>query len=65
MLNHIYGSKRKKIGEAKQELGEEIADVIFALICIANRHGIDLDKEIEKVLTKAKVRDKDRFAKKN
>ena len=64
LLNHIYGSKRKKAGEAKQELGEEIADIIFALICIANKHNIDLDKEFEKVLTKVRIRDKNRFKKK-
>lgn len=64
LLNHIYGSKPKKANEEKQELGEEIADVIFALICIANKHNIDLDNEIERVIVKAKVRDKDRFEKK-
>ena len=64
LLNHVYGSKPKKVDESKQELGEEIADIIFALICIANRHNIDLDSEIEKVLTKSKIRDKDRFEKK-
>lgn len=64
LLNHIYGSKPKKPEEATQELGEEIADVIFALICIANKHGIDLDQEIEKVLVKSKVRDRSRFKKK-
>lgn len=61
LLNHIYGSKPKKASEAQQELGEELADVIFALMCIANKHSIDLDQEMEKVLTKSKVRDKNRF----
>jgi NTP pyrophosphatase (non-canonical NTP hydrolase) len=65
LLNHLYGSKPKKMEEAKQELGEELADVIFALVCIANRHHIDLDAEMEKVLAKAKGRDKDRFRKKD
>ncbi len=61
LLNHMYGSKPKKVEEARQELGEELADVIFALVCIANRHKINLNEEIEKVLVKAKVRDKNRF----
>lgn len=65
LLNHIYGSKPKKPTEAKQEMGEEIADVIFALICLANFHNISLDKEIQKVIDKSKTRDKDRFAKKS
>ncbi|OGI63745.1 hypothetical protein A2914_01040 [Candidatus Nomurabacteria bacterium RIFCSPLOWO2_01_FULL_41_21] len=64
ILNHMYGSKPKKSNEEKQELGEEIADVMFTLICMANSHGIDLDIEIEKVIAKSKSRDKDRFAKK-
>lgn len=65
LLNHLYGSKPKKVTEAKQELGEEIADVVFSLICLANSHGIDLDVELDKVLNKAKTRDKDRFKKKD
>ena len=64
LLNHIYGSKPKKVEEAQQELGEEIADILFALICIANRHDIDLDDELDKVLNKAKIRDAQRFKKK-
>jgi NTP pyrophosphatase (non-canonical NTP hydrolase) len=64
LINHIYGSKPKKPEEAEQELGEEIADIIFALICMANVHNIDLDKEIIKVVDKSKIRDKDRFKKK-
>jgi len=64
LLNHIYGSKPKKPGEAKQEMGEEIADIFFALVCLANNQHIDLDKALNKVLLKAKTRDKDRFKKK-
>jgi NTP pyrophosphatase (non-canonical NTP hydrolase) len=64
LLNHMYGSKPKKPEEAKQELGEEIADVMFALICLANTHDIDLDVEMDKVIEKANIRDKDRFKKK-
>lgn len=64
ILNHMYGSKPKKASEEKQELGEEIADVMFALICLANQHGIDLDTEIEKVIEKSKIRDDKRFIKK-
>lgn len=61
ILNHLYGSKPKKSTEAHQELGEEIADIIFALICIANAQKIDLDKELNKVINKSKTRDKHRF----
>ncbi len=64
LMNHMYGSKPKKAEEASQELGEELADVIFAIICIANRHNINLDDAMDDVLLKAKIRDKDRFNKK-
>lgn len=65
LLNHLYGDKPKKQEEAKQHLGEEIMDVMFACICLANSHGIDLDAEFKKVMEKAYGRDKDRFAKKD
>lgn len=64
LLNHMYGSKPKKAEEAEQELGGELADIVFALVCIANKHGIDMDEEMEKILEKSRVRDKDRFKKK-
>lgn len=65
LLNHLYGSKPKKLGEAKQELGEEIADIFFALICLANSQRINLDDEMKKVIAKSKIRDRDRFKKKD
>lgn len=61
LLNHLYGDKPKKKTEAKQELDEEIADVIYALICLANREKIDLDKAMLAVVHKAQTRDKNRF----
>jgi len=64
LLNHIYGSKPKKPYEARQELGGELIDVIFAAMCLANRHAIDLDAEFEKKMDKCTGRDKDRFEKK-
>ena len=64
LLNHMYGSKPKKTTEDRQDLGEEIADVLFTLICLANSHSIDLDVEMEKILLKSKTRDKNRFKKK-
>ena len=64
LLNHMYGSKPKKLDEAKQELGGELADVLFTLICLANSHSIDLGDEMTKAITKVNNRDKDRFDKK-
>lgn len=64
LLNHLYGDKPKKTTEAQQELPEELADVLFALICLANSHAIDLDEALRQVIEKSTTRDKDRFAKK-
>lgn len=64
LLNHMYGSKPKKAEEARQELDGEIVDVIFAAMCLANKHGIDLDAAFETKMDKCYGRDKDRFEKK-
>jgi NTP pyrophosphatase (non-canonical NTP hydrolase) len=64
LLNHMYGSKPKKAEEAAQELGGEIMDVIFAAMCLANKHGINLDEEFIRKMDKCTGRDKDRFEKK-
>ena len=54
-----YGEQSFKEGE-KADLGDEMADVLWVLVCIANQTGIDLTKEIEKNLEKKTNRDKDR-----
>jgi len=63
-INHLYGPKKKKDSELTRELGEEIADVIFTLCCLANSKGIDLDESFKKVMDKCYGRDRDRFEKK-
>jgi len=57
ILNHEYGSKPKKPDEAPQDLAEELADVLFVLICLANERGIDLDEALAGVLAKYRTRD--------
>lgn len=63
LTNHIYGPKKKKSSEAEQELGEEISDIIWALVCIANSEGINLDESFARVVDKAYKRDSGRFEK--
>lgn len=65
ILNHLYGEKPKKPTEEAQDLGIEICDIIFALICLANREGIDLEESFEKMMTKYRIRDRDRYVKKD
>jgi NTP pyrophosphatase (non-canonical NTP hydrolase) len=63
-INHRFGPKKKKSSEKKQEIGDETADIIFTLICLANSLNIDLDKSFEKMMNKIKTRDKKRYEKK-
>ena len=61
LINHLHGPKPKKASEASQELGEELADIVFAVICLANSEGIDLGESLGGVLTKVWERDRDRY----
>ena len=62
LLNHRFGPKKKKPEEAEQDLGEELADVLFVLLVIANQQRIDLGASLERVLEKYRVRDSARWA---
>ncbi len=59
-VNHCFGPKKKKDSEDAKEIGDEISDVIFTLICLANSLDIDLDKSFEKMMDKYNKRDKKR-----
>lgn len=61
LVNHLYGEKPKKDNEKKQELEEEIGDILYTLICFANSNNIDLDKAIKKSFKKVIKRDKNRY----
>lgn len=54
-----YGEQSFKPGEEK-ELGDELADVMWVLICIANQTGVDLTEALEKNLQKKTCRDNKR-----
>lgn len=64
ILNHQYGDKPKKPGEVHEDLEDEIADVMYALLCLANSEGISLDAPMQRAIAKLTTRDKDRFQKK-
>ena len=51
-----YGDQSFKAGE-KENLGEEMADVLWVLICLANQTGVDLTEEFEKSMVKKTQRD--------
>ena len=63
-LNHRYGSKLKRLDEPKQDLALELADVLFALLVIANEQDIDMSQALSRVLEKYRDRDGQRFVRK-
>lgn len=63
-LMHHYGGKKPKSGEAMGDIGEEIADAMFVLICLANSLSIDLDHEFASMMDKFRARDSARWTRK-
>jgi len=63
-VNHIHGHKKKKSSEETKEMGDEIADIIFTLSCLANSQNINLDGSFKRVMDKCYGRDGNRFEKK-
>ena len=54
-----YGEQSFKPGE-KANLGDEMADVLWVLLCLANQTGVDLTEELRRNLEKKTLRDKER-----
>ena len=55
-----YGEQSEKESDKAKDLGDEMADVLWVLICLANQTGVDLTNAFEKNLEKKTIRDKDR-----
>jgi NTP pyrophosphatase (non-canonical NTP hydrolase) len=55
-----YGEQSEKDSDKNKDLGDEMADVLWVLICLANQTGIDLTSALQKNLEKKTSRDKDR-----
>lgn len=60
VIARLYGEQSAKSSDLKKELPDELADVLFVLICIANQTGIDLTKAFQKNLEKKTSRDSKR-----
>ncbi|MFX0000479.1 MAG: nucleotide pyrophosphohydrolase [Candidatus Hodarchaeota archaeon] len=60
-INALEGFKPKKYKNLDSNLGEELADLLFSIICIANHYGVDLGKEFNKIFIKYSQRDSNRF----
>ena len=57
-----YGEQSFKESDKKVNLGDELADVLFVLVCIANQTGVDLTEALNKNLQKKTIRDAERHA---
>lgn len=55
-----YGEQSEKLSDQNKDLGDELADVLFVVMCIANQTGVDLTAAIEKNLDKKTKRDGNR-----
>ena len=61
VMARTYGDQSFKAGE-KPNLGEEMADVLWVLLCLANQTGMDLTAELQRSFDKKTQRDKERHA---
>ena len=59
VIARSYGDQSFKAGE-KPNLGEELADVLWVLLCLANQTGVNLTEELQRSFDKKTSRDKDR-----
>lgn len=66
LMARIYGEQSFKTtaqaDRAQTDLAEEMGDVLFVLICLANQAGVDLGTSLQTILDKRTKRDKDRHA---
>jgi NTP pyrophosphatase (non-canonical NTP hydrolase) len=55
-----YGEQSEKESDKNKDLGEELADVVFVVLCLANQTGVDLQEAFDKKMALKSRRDHDR-----
>lgn len=60
-INNRYGPRTKKSPEDTADIQKELCDILFAVICMANSHNIDLDEAWKEKMDKQYGRDQNRF----
>ena len=60
LMSRIYGDQSFKETDKEKQLSDELADVLWVLICIANQTGIDLNEALLKSFEKKSIRDAER-----
>ncbi len=58
-----YGEQSEKESDKEKDLGDEIADVLWVLTCLANQTGVDLEEAFKRNIEKKNARDSDRHLK--
>ncbi|RYZ29980.1 MAG: pyrophosphatase [Chitinophagaceae bacterium] len=65
LMSRKYGEQSFKESDKGKELSDELADVMWVLICIANQTGVNLTEALQKNFEKKSIRDKDRHQQNN
>ena len=60
LMSRLYGDQSFKESDKGKELADELADVLWVVLCIANQTGVDLTSALEKNFTKKDIRDGER-----
>ena len=60
IISRRYGEQSEKESDKSKDLGEELADVIFVALCLANQTGVNLQKAFDKKMQLKSKRDHDR-----
>jgi len=60
IISRKYGEQSFKESDSGTDLGDELADVLWVIICLANQTGVDLEKALEANINKKTGRDKER-----
>lgn len=60
IMSRVYGDQSFKESDKRYNLADELSDVFFVLVCIANQTGIDLTESLKENMKKKYIRDKDR-----
>lgn len=63
-MNHRFGDKPKKPDEKENSIENELGDLLFILVCIANSLNVDLEQAYEQVMKKYQIRDANRWTRK-
>lgn len=61
VISRLYGDQVAKKGDLRKSLSEELADVLWVVLCLANQTGIDLTEAFRQTIEKKTTRDKNRF----